>query len=849
MNDRNDIPEFPPQLPLPGDDATLVVDPGAEGAALSAPELRRRLGLPEGDDIRDYGELKTIGVGGMGAVFSGREPGLMREVALKMLRPAYRWMPERIGAFIREARTTAQISHPNIVPVYRIGVFEGAGVYFAMKRVRGNTLRAIVAKLAEGDRETRRRYTLRRLLGIFVSACNGVAFAHHRGVVHCDLKPANVMVGDYGEVMVMDWGMAQYRESCAGSGSARVDLGGEAPADRPGTLGGTPAFMAPELLTGKLSEPDELTDVYSLGAILYSILTWRTSPYPADLPPEELTGRIVRSAPTPPGRAAHRDAKVPREIEEIALKAMARDRGKRYSSVRDLLEDVHNYLDGFPVRAYSPNVVYRGVKLLRRRPLIPLALLAAVLTWGGVRIWQDLQGYLSARNLFTLAERSFQEGHTAYLVLRQRWRQAAAPQLADSEAGDHIRAEVERNKLVMIDSYNSALEYLGRVPVSTLRRSPQIMMMYRDIFRNRLSAELMSRDGDAVRDSLAKIRFRWAERFAAAESADRELRRMTKLIDAGNGMLKIKSLSPRWRKVELRDASGATRSFELVPGDWLSLDLPYGDWLATFRDEKGGAITLPLRVNIALVTRFEFAPPPRIEPGYACVTADERIGTDGTTEVKGMFQISRREVTVGEYLKFYLSLDPKERPACRAVLNAGAEPRYLWDEAGNVLPPFSPEHPVVGVTGDAARRYCRYLSQRLGGRKVSLPQVWQWRRAARGVDRRKYPWGDEFRPGIGNVGDRTRAASALRPASEFNGDVSPYGVGNLAGNAREFARPTRLDAEAREFARSAGQDDDLARVVGGSCLLPPSHATIDSIQIRQWSDRGDDIGFRCVIED
>ena len=143
-----------PRLPI-GEDATLVVDPAAAAPALSAEELRRRLGLPDGDRLEDYGELKTIGVGGMGAVFSGSEPGLKREVALKMLRPAYRWVPERITAFIREARATAQISHPNIVPVYRIGVFEGVGVYFAMKKVRGQTLRSILAKLAGGDADAR----------------------------------------------------------------------------------------------------------------------------------------------------------------------------------------------------------------------------------------------------------------------------------------------------------------------------------------------------------------------------------------------------------------------------------------------------------------------------------------------------------------------------------------------------------------------------------------------------------------------------------------------------------------------------------------------------------------------
>ena len=120
----------------PGEDnATMIFGDSGETMAQSAAELRRRLGLPDRDDLADYGELHNIGIGGMGAVFSGNDPGLKREIALKMLRPTYRWKPERISAFIREARTTAQISHPNIVPVYRIGVFEGAGVYFAMKKI------------------------------------------------------------------------------------------------------------------------------------------------------------------------------------------------------------------------------------------------------------------------------------------------------------------------------------------------------------------------------------------------------------------------------------------------------------------------------------------------------------------------------------------------------------------------------------------------------------------------------------------------------------------------------------------------------------------------------------------
>ena len=526
----HDIGKNAPLEP-PGNDATIVVDPGEAGEALSASELRRRLGLPDGDDIRDYGDLKTIGLGGMGAVFSGQEPGLMREVALKMLRPAYRWMPERIGAFIREARATAQISHPNIVPVHRIGVFEGAGVYFSMKLVRGETLKSVIAKLADGNRIAKRRYTPRRLLEIFISACNGVAFAHHRGVIHCDLKPANIMVGYYGEVLVMDWGMAQCREDSAERGG--VELGGEAAQDRPGTLGGTPAFMAPELLTGERSEPDQLTDVYSLGAILYSILTLRPSPYPADLAPEKLHELIASEAPVRPGKAAVAGRQVPRELEEIALKAMSRDRKARYRNVGKLAEDVHHYLDGYPVRAYSPNLFYRGIKMLRRHPLIPLALLAALVTLIGVKLYLDLQGHLDAKNLFFMADYNYQDGFVSDTKLRRNYRELVSPKTADSAAGEQLRAETAKHRSATIDHYNSALEILGRIHDPELRRSPRSLEMYRDIFRCRIKSEIMSRDGRAVRETLKSLRARWPRRFKEAAAADGELARMVRRIDAG----------------------------------------------------------------------------------------------------------------------------------------------------------------------------------------------------------------------------------------------------------------------------------------------------------------------------
>lgn len=211
-DDENQAPEW-------DDDQKTLIYGAASETMLSPEELRRALGIPAGDRIQDYDGLSAIGIGGVGAVFSAHEPGLNREVALKILRPQYRNQAERIEWFIREARATAQIDHPNIPPVHRMGVFDDVGVYFTMKRVEGETLRVILRKLNEDKEGYRRTYTLHRLLEIFIGACNGVAFAHSHGILHCDLKPGNLMVGDYGEVMVMDWGMARYRADLDQGGS------------------------------------------------------------------------------------------------------------------------------------------------------------------------------------------------------------------------------------------------------------------------------------------------------------------------------------------------------------------------------------------------------------------------------------------------------------------------------------------------------------------------------------------------------------------------------------------------------------------------------------------------------
>ena len=258
------------------EDATLNVEAAVEHIErqLSPDELRNILDLKQPDQFGDFSENSTIGVGGIGAVFAVHDSQFNRLVALKVLRPAYRNDSKDIDNFVREARITAQIDHPNVVPVHQLGVLKDAGAYFTMKLVEGENLRVILKKLESGEPEYLKKYTLSHLLDIFLAVCNGVSFAHSKGIIHRDLKPGNVMVGSYGEVLVMDWGLAKYRaDQDSATTGQKIDLNSEIfqAVDNDvktqfdtiaGTLHGTPAFMAPEQARRNSEEIDQRTHIY-----------------------------------------------------------------------------------------------------------------------------------------------------------------------------------------------------------------------------------------------------------------------------------------------------------------------------------------------------------------------------------------------------------------------------------------------------------------------------------------------------------------------------------------------------------------------------------------------------------
>jgi serine/threonine-protein kinase len=298
---------------------------------------------PNFGETERFVEKELLGTGGMSTVVRAFDKDLRREVAIKVLAPDLSATESEAERFATEARITGQLEHPYIVPVYEFGNDPRIGRFLCMRLVQGETLEDMLQSAGIARLETDR---LADLLQIFIKVCEAVSFAHNRGIIHRDLKPSNVMVSDFGQVYVLDWGVARSAACPAESRGARVEAANEemdSKPDAPGALVGTPSYMAPEQLRGMHEEIDERTDVFALGATLYQILTGQ----PPRLP-ESIRSILMgqgRFEIVPPEQLVQ-GASVPAELSRIAQKAMAHEPAARYASVRDLRMEIERFLRG-----------------------------------------------------------------------------------------------------------------------------------------------------------------------------------------------------------------------------------------------------------------------------------------------------------------------------------------------------------------------------------------------------------------------------------------------------------------------------------------------------------------------
>ncbi len=324
--------------------------------------------------------LRLLGRGGLGEVFIAQDEELQREVALKEIQARHLHSDENRDRFVLEAEITGRLEHPGIVPVYGLGTHADGRPFYAMRFIKGESLQQALTRFhGATDRPERERILeLRQLLSRFVALCNAIAYAHSRGVLHRDIKPANVMLGEFGETLVVDWGLAkrlEAREISRGGDGTALASNNDSSFTQMGQVIGTPAFMSPEQAAGRLDALGPASDVYSLGATLYALVTGQPPFTERQL---DAVLQAVQDGQFPRPRAVR--PFVPPALEAIVLKAMALRPEDRYASAKDLAGDVDRWLADEPTTAYHEPWTQQLGRWARRHQTRVAAAIVLVLT-------------------------------------------------------------------------------------------------------------------------------------------------------------------------------------------------------------------------------------------------------------------------------------------------------------------------------------------------------------------------------------------------------------------------------------------------------------------------------------
>ncbi|MFC2172275.1 serine/threonine-protein kinase [Acidobacteriota bacterium] len=288
------------------------------------------IALREPDREERYHFEKKLGQGGMGKVYLAQDKDLKRPVAIKIILSDNNELKAR---FLDEAQVMGQLDHPNILSVHELGLTPSKKLYYTMPLVQGTTLQDILKGLKRGNEEISKTYSLARLVQIFLHVTQAMQFAHSKGVIHRDLKPANIMLGEHGEIQVLDWGLAKVIEK------GKVETDRITMLTRVGQIMGTPTYMSPEQAAGQ--EAGMMSDIYALGVILYEMLTFNV-PFEGH-PMEVLTAHLAANPEAPSARTTVR--RVPPSLERTCLKAIAKEQKMRHQSMKELHDEVRDWLE------------------------------------------------------------------------------------------------------------------------------------------------------------------------------------------------------------------------------------------------------------------------------------------------------------------------------------------------------------------------------------------------------------------------------------------------------------------------------------------------------------------------
>jgi len=696
---------------------------------------------------RRYQEVGELGRGGRGRVSLAQDRNLERAVAIKTLLNPDSVTLSQVRRFVQEALITAQLDHPSIAPVYELGFTRSGDLYYTMKRIEGTALSRVLHDLRHRAPGAVEQYPLGRLLRVLSSVSLTVAYAHDRGVIHRDIKPDNIMIGAYGEVMLLDWGFAR--------------VIGESPLVEEPRVLGTPGYLAPERIRGK-SHVDPRSDVYSLGCVLYEALALQRV-FEASTRRAMLEAAVDHD-PVPPSRRAL-GAPVPEELEVLCLRCLARDPDQRLGSAREVADGLDAFIEGSRRRKEVGTRVKQGRAALQRH----LRLRASE------RRARELTNEIGLR-LEPWRPLEEKEALMRGLDRAEKLRESAADAFTEAVACFESALSIDRDDLDARASMADA--YWLRFEDAELRNDAREMavierwlMTYDDgRYSVRLQGEgAFTLDTNPTHAEVVCLRFERRAQRAIALPFEHFGRTPLQVValPVGSYLLIVRAPGHRVTRYPLR----IRRREHHHP------DRP----LRLVREDAGvhGFTHIPAGM-------FTFGG----DPGTPGALPAVEIELDD-------FLIGRYPVTAGEYLEFlqHLQGDDPELAMKRAPRQTGI-PGSLWSLRDGQwgLPTADPhgrwwriEHPVYGVSWEDAAAFCGWRGQRDGVR-YDLPTEAQWEKAARGVDARFYPWGRWFDPSFCAMRNSQPGPPIHRPVGAFPLDSSPYGVRDVSGGVQQWCR-------------------------------------------------------------
>jgi serine/threonine-protein kinase len=446
-------------------------DPLTTAAHQPGSGVQSATAAPNGESSPRFRIIRFHASGGLGEVFLAEDLELHRSVALKQIQDRHLGSAESRSRFVREAEITGKLEHPGIVPVYGLGQHADGRPYYAMRFIQGDSLKEAIEQFHDPEAAHRasgeRRLALQKLLRRFLDVCNAVEYAHSRGVLHRDLKPGNVMVGRFGETQVVDWGLAKVLDLPERTSSAILQHGSTSGSTEtsPGSVIGTPAYMSPEQAEGRHDDVGPASDVYSLGATLYTVLTGRAPKRdaPQDLPGIEASGGFAPPRRICPG--------TDRALEAICLKAMALEPDARYPSPRALAEDLERWLADEPVSAWPEPLAVRARRWIRKhRTLVITAASAALVGLAALAVAYSREASLNRQLIREKAKAEGNEQSAIAAITRFRDVVANEPELKNTPALDALRKRLLKEPLQFFRGLRDRLQAQGDTRPESLAR-------------------------------------------------------------------------------------------------------------------------------------------------------------------------------------------------------------------------------------------------------------------------------------------------------------------------------------------------------------------------------------------